>query len=302
MTKKNPLDDFYKLNSLISPNGINGFMGGLFAHMEKSERRQRNAFAGITSNEEGLFGVEGKIPFEYVNIEFKNKIYECLLNCNKTHEFDVYDKDCNLLFQADKFDNLKEGMFAVRIGERKNNDYDYAIYNGSKRVSDFNFRVGGLSSGFEGQFCEILYRHPTQEKYLSTHVVINKEGEIILKAEGSYSDYISIHKNIAFNGKKVFNLLTRELICEQTYSSDSTIKIKDEVFVKVGDNAVYKINKYSGEFEIFGTLPEPKKEVVYTPPVPKEKVVVLPKQQRNEICRCGSNKKVKHCNCKNNGG
>ena len=133
---------------------------------------------------------------------------------------------------------------------------------------------------------------------MSTHVVINKEGEIVLKAEGSYSDYVSIYENIAFNGKRVFNLLTRELICEQQYSSDSTIKIKDEVFVKVGENAVYKINKFTGEFEIFGTLPEPKVEPIYTPPTPKEKVVVLPKQQRNEICRCGSGKKVKNCDCK----
>lgn len=299
MSKKGSYKDYLGdgYMGLCSLNGMNDFMGNLFAHMEEDERTQRNTSAGITANEEGFFGVEGKIPFEYVNIEFKNKIYVCSLGYKKTHSLDVYDKDCNLLFQADKFDYLKEGMFAVRIGERKNCDYDYAIYNGSKRVSDFNFRAGGLSSGFEGQFCGILYRHPSQEKYFSTRVVINKEGEIILKSEGS-SDYICIHKNIAFNGNKVYNLLTRKLICKQTYSSDDSIIIKDEVFIKVGDNAVYKINKYSGEFEIFGTLPKPKVEPVYTPPVPKEKVVVLPKQQRNEICRCGSGKKVKNCDCK----
>jgi len=306
MSKKNynPLGDFYKFGAMLSNGGINGFMDGMFTHMKEYERQQTNDSAGIKFNEElQLFGVvvgeENKIPFEYPQIEFQHNCYICRLPSEKTHKFDVFDKDCNFLFMADDFDYLKQGFFAVRIGLKTNNDYDYAVYNGGKKLTEAEFKMGGLHSGFEGEYCILLHRYPNAKEYGSKDVVINKEGEIILEAEEIYSSYISIHKNLAFNNKKVFNLLTRELICvEEGYSSSSRLEIKDEVFVKVGDNAVYKINKLTCEFVVFGTLPQPKVEPVYTPPTPKEKVVVLPKQQRNELCRCGSGKKVKNCDCK----
>lgn len=113
------------------------------------------------------------------------------------------------------------------------------------------FRIGGLGGRFEDGYC-VLIHYPNfnlkSKSNIGTSCIINMDGEIVLESRFLKWVY-HIGGIIASNGEKdLYNLKTKELIVSNFNNYLVTTKY---LFVNTYDKKVYKIDKYTGDIEIF---------------------------------------------------
>lgn len=269
-----------------------GFFEGMFAEMDRRKKEQRNINAGI-QEANGFYGVPEKIDFKYDMLDFNGKFY--IGRANELYH--LFDSSGKFLFSCEEFDYLGKDMFIQYVDKepKKGQSSVYgALCKDGIRLSEYEFRSKFLSKfNKDSDFCVLGYEDFSHE------CVINTEGKVVLKTERSF-DNIYLQGNIAHTKNAYYNLFTGEIICSNTKSS--TLGTKELLFVETYDDQVYKIDKRTCEFEVFGES----KQKPHTNDVKlcggsdvtvKEIIPVLPKQNRNELCRCGSGLKVKKCNC-----
>jgi hypothetical protein len=297
MGKNNDFLNYGKYISAMSFDPM-GFMSGLFAQVEENKRRQRNADAGI-EYQNGYFGVPSKnIAFELDSLNFKG-------DCYAGHKDDLkflFDIDGKLLFSAPKYEYLGKNIFLVYKTEKtkkKSEEVETiseygALYKLSEKLTGYEFRTRFSSSDFKKDENFIILSDKE-----SKSCIVNLNGEVVLRSKERYGYCTSIYNNVARVDNGYYSLLTKEFICEKGY--DNMIETKELIFISVGHKEqVYKINKFTGEYEVFG---EPKQapQINNTPICNGSDVTVaevlptLLKQGRNDKCRCGSNKKYKAC-------
>lgn len=294
--------NFGNLAGMLTSGNPMRFMETMFQSIEQHKRENRNKQAGIQELN-GLYGVpEKNIEFKFDMLDFNGKFFQ-----GRADGLDhVFDKDGKFLFSAEKYEYLGRDIFLVFTDKEpkkgQSSCYGYMFKNGEK-LTDSLFRSQRFSNFDKGNFCVLGY------KDFSGECVVNTNGEVVLQNNKGLV-YIYLHDNVASVGGTYYNLFTGEKICEKSYSS--SLDIKGLMFVKC-DEQVYKINTFTGEYEIFG---EPKQapQIKDIPIVngcsttvgevvpdllksAKKQEPKLKKQGRNELCRCGSGKKVKHCDC-----
>ena len=282
------------------------FFGTMFAEMDRIDKEKAQKAAGIEPDENSKYGVPTlEIPSKYDFIELQGKgalnsffYYGFFLEDESIPMVDVYDSNGKFLLTAkDKdFHYINEGFFLIKATEKAL----YALYSLGEKLTDFIFHSPTIYSKFtkDSEFC-ILRTDGYKD------CVINKKGETVY-FKSSYGS-ISLNGNIISDGNNVINGFTGEIICE-TYSYRAVLKADNFLFVecdgiKRDTTCVFKINKITCEYEIFGT-PAPKKEPKPEPsPVTKDLFKSTPKltpktnlnPQRNDLCNCGSGKKFKNC-------
>ena len=258
------------------------FMGSMFAYMDSVQKKQKRIQYGI-ENKDGFDGVPWKnIPFEFGEIIFCDGFYDCI---NRDYR-SFYKEDGTLVHSAAKIQNLGRGVFILF---EKDSSYG-CIYKWGEKKSEALFHERGFGGQFseKSNFIQVCCKD-------TRNVVIDDNGEVVLENDNYNSIYID--HNIAFQSGKVYNLLTGDLIVECHRGNPDEISTDDWCFLKVDENCVYKIDKITGVYEVFGQ-PEKKPEPVAVKP-PESKEEPKPRQQRNDICECGSGKKYKNCCGKN---
>ncbi len=275
-----------------------GFMHEMINHVEHQKQEQQNINAGI-QKEKGFYGVPDKgIKFEYDILDFDGKFY-----IGKDADLDhVFDATGKLLFSAEKFDYIGKDIFIVYKDKepKKGQSSVYgALYKDGVKLTDYDFRSQSSSEfNKDSNFVVLGYKDFGHE------CVVNPEGKVVFEPEKNF-DCIYLTGNIAHSKGTYYNLFTGEIICKDTKSS--TLETKEFLFVGTYlKDQVYKINKFTCEFEIFGeTKSSPQtndiqicKESTITT---KEVLPKLIKQGRNELCNCGTvdenGKRKKHKNC-----
>jgi hypothetical protein len=277
-------------------------MHDMFVDMSRREHQEKLKKAGIVLNEEhNLFGVPSKnIPFKYIKIDFiHDKFYVCYVKMDYV-KMDIDDdfqmvtvckEDGTEMFTVEEksFDYLHfEDFFLVK--ERKEKNYMLHGLCGTIKTKHVFRPMFHSKFDKDSDFC-ILGNND-----FSGECVINKKGEVVFEKKDYNSLYL--HGNILSTGSKNYNLFTGELICDKSYHS--SLDIKEFMFIQVDVNQVYKINKKTCEFEVFG---EPKqapklndiKICEHSDTTVAEVLPKLIKQGRNDICQCGSGKKFKNC-------
>lgn len=273
--------------------GVTSFFNAMFEDMAKRKHAQKLINAGVEFNEENKrFGVPSQeIPFAYLSIDFiSGKYYTCEVDdeTNETPLFDVYKKDCGLLFTAEIFEYLgKDDLFLIK--DKSEQDYSLFI-DVNAPLSEPIFRAKFANKFAENSdFC-VLGNKDYKD------CVINRKGEVVYENK-SVCNYLYLHGNILSDGSNYINLFSGEVICKKGYSN--TLKTGNLIFVE-SENQVFKIDVLTGEYETFG---EPKIKPSEQPkeknePLSQSKVESLPKapkQGRNDKCSCGSGLKFKNC-------
>ena len=261
-----------------------GFMESLFREMDANKRAEYLKQIGVEKNEENLYGIPAlNIDLKYYEIKVKDKLIVCSIDVPHSDTTkDYYKIDGTFLFSSEySVTNLGNDLYLMP----KEYNGQCAIYLNSEKVSDYEFhaRVGS--------------RFDTESEYTilgfqSKEAVIDKQGQIVFESKGML-DYLYLYGNILLEKDNLYDLHSGEKICEKGYTTK--LETDEDIFVEVGKQ-VYKINKTTCEYEIFGTPPPPKEE-------PKQKVEVkvkkkepkIPKQNRNNLCACGSGLKYKKC-------
>jgi hypothetical protein len=165
---------------------------------------------------------------------------------------DVYHLGQGLSLVVDKFLEDNESM-----------RYSH-LYKGLDKISDDWFRLGGLNSGFNDRpYAQLIHYVKGVNGHMDgKHVIIDAEGKIVLKADGSGLDYIHYFKGIiATYRNEYINLSTGETIVK-TIGGSKSIESKKYLFVNHNYNynffkekeyklGVYKIDFETGEYEIF---------------------------------------------------
>ena len=283
---------FSELDALFMGGNATGFFSNMIAEIDRRKHLEKLEKAGVSFNKEfGFFGVPSKgIPYDYDNIDFvNNKFYYCSVVFEDMTKVDVFDENGKLLFFAkkDDFEYIGKDIFLAR----ENKKGLYAMYKYGERISDFSFKPRFLSH-FENNsnFCVLGYT-----EHYGAECVVSEEGKIVYTKNGYES--LHLHGNVLNDGTNYINLFTGEIICKKGYHT--VLNAGKLMFVEI-DEQVFKINKETCEFEVFG---EPKinphtNDLQEKEPLPSKEEESLPKvikQNRNDICACGSGKKFKNC-------
>lgn len=138
--------------------------------------------------------------------------------------------------------------------EKNQQRYSKLYKNGVLLSNDF-FRLGGMSYGFEKKpYCMlIVYRNIHNETW-GNHCIIDKDGKIVLEADEYDSNFYYFKGVIASKKGVVYNLLSGQPIVKSTKmfeSSDFYFIEHNYDYEKKYPLGVYKINKNTGEYEIF---------------------------------------------------
>jgi hypothetical protein len=162
---------------------------------------------------------------------------------------------------SNKFDenDLGRGFRLVPDDTIENNKNNYSLlYKDGKIISNIHFRLGGIPKRFgkDNDFCSLIaYPELNTKKEEGTwgnHCIINMKGEVVLMANKFETSFYYWGGALATIKDVIYNLYTLEPIVE------STSKIESENFYfaenRYNDKyqkGVYKINKKTGEYEIF---------------------------------------------------
>jgi len=143
---------------------------------------------------------------------------------------------------------LGEGIKLISLNI-KNNENKYGnLYKNGKKISNKIFRIGGLSSGFNGKpYCMLIYYKTIKSS--GQHCVIDSNGKIVFISESFRSPYY-LNGHIVVEDNKYYSLLDGKMICGgySSVSSDSYLFV--EVY-KEHKKVIYKIEYKTGTFEIF---------------------------------------------------
>mgnify|MGYP001571894149 CR=1 FL=1 len=223
-----------------------GFMGDMLERMEADNKARIKKEFGITRSDNGMEGCERlNIPFKFDSIEICGKYDEgerapynyFYCYSNDRQDITLYKTDGTFLFECNKVEYYKQGMFLVGkkkeiviVGKERADEFGYALYNEGNKLTEPIFRPLNMSGFNEEGFAVV----GTGKSF--DYGIINMSGEIIFKAGGLHSPYL--HGVLCSHNSKWINLLTREVICD---GYDSMHK-KEFYFVKVDDNCIYQIN------------------------------------------------------------
>jgi hypothetical protein len=121
------------------------------------------------------------------------------------------------------------------------------------------FRIGGLGGQFKDGYCVLIYY--SDFKLLSSKLkkgyssdigrscIINTDGEIVLESKHLIEYIYHIGGIIAScNNREIYNLKTKEVIMKDHLGISYTSQY---LFISTYNNEVYKIDKYTGDIEIF---------------------------------------------------
>lgn len=154
--------------------------------------------------------------------------------------------------------HLGHGLYLLFDSSLENNTsrYSHLVREDNTRISETYFRLGGLSYGFKGKpYCQLIVYPEYPKGTWGLHCIIDKNGKIVLQSDSDFDSSLYYHDGVIASKKdKIYNLLTGEVIVT------GDIKIKSTEFYFVEHNydyenkyqlGVYKINKNTGEYEIF---------------------------------------------------
>jgi hypothetical protein len=291
------MKDYFKGYNTILSNPTD-LMYSIINHIDQNKQEQRNINAGIKTKN-GFYGVPDKgIEFKFDILDFDGKFY-----IGKDADLDhVFDATGKFLFSAESFDYIGKDIFIVhkdREPKKGQSSVYGALYRDGIKLTDYDFR-SKFSSKFDknSDFVVLGYKDFGRE------CVINTQGKIVLYPEKNF-DNIYLTGNIAHSENSYYNLFTGEVICKDTKSN--TLDTKEFLFVGTYyKDQVYKINKFTCEFEIFGEAESTSQindiQVCNDSATAiKKSVPVIPKQGRNELCNCGAvdenGKRKKYKNC-----
>ena len=131
------------------------------------------------------------------------------------------------------------------------------LYKDGVKISNTYFRLGGFDTGFNNKLYASLIHYPNypiDKECWGNHCIIDSNGKIVLEAEKFDSSLYYLDGVIAKKRDIYINLLTGEPIVK---SYSTSLKSKEFIFVECNDyedkfkKGIYKINKNTGEFEIF---------------------------------------------------
>ncbi len=261
-----------------------GFMESLFREMDARKRAEYLKQLGVEEKDD-LFGIPTlNIDFKYYEIKIKDKLIVCSVDVPHSDSTkDYYKPDGTFLFSSEySVTNLGNDLYLIP----KEYNGKCAIYLNSEKVSDYEFNAR-IGSRFKTESEYTILGYQMKE------AVIDKQGQIVFESQGML-DYLYLYGNILMEKDNLYNLHTGEKICKKGYSTK--LETDEDIFVEV-EKQVFKINKTTCEFEVFGTPPPPKAEPkpIKVEKVEKKEEPKIPKQNRNDLCSCGSGLKYKKC-------
>ncbi len=269
--------------NIFEDSFYSGFFGALMKDLQIAEREKRLKDAGVEIID-GVYGIPSKdIPFKFKKIIVSKDLIYCFID----EEFFAYDISGMFLFKAIKVEKIGDNFYLVQHKK----DGGWALFKGNMKLTKPIFRYN-IRARFEKDFSIIGL-----QKNFMDDVVINKKGKIIYEIQEHFS-YPILYGNIFVGDGKIINLHTGEKICDKGHSS--ILETNDEIFVEI-HKQVFKINKTTCKYEVFGESDEPPRpQPKTTETLPKTKVPKAtkpnpPKQNRNDLCACGSGKKYKNC-------
>ncbi len=285
-------------NNMVDSYGFGNFFSQIMAESQRFREERRDKNAGIIQNENLLFGVpEKNIDTKYYQLNFLGYYVGVIIiedkngTITKRH---VYDKTGKFLFECKTFNYLGHDIFLVisKIDDKSSTQFG-SLYKNNIKMTDeyFSMRFG---SSFKNRDICVLGTNSKSER----ECVVNKECEIVYNNKNRGLSSIYIDGNIIKCDNEYINSFTGETICEG-YSSIKTDKLK---FVESGNN-VFKINKETCEFEMYGPPiieKEEEKPVISKKKVRPETKPKTKKLNRNDLCSCESGLKYKFCCGKNN--
>jgi hypothetical protein len=269
------------------------FIGTLIAESERFEKENKIAFLGFTKKD-GLYGIENKLDFIYIRIEFLKDGFICCYTADLKKE--IFDKKFNLvLTPKGKFDYIGHNMFIV-YEESKNTKYGF-LYRNNEPISEFKYRKNGMTACFSNSNFALL------SKNMSDYGIINSKGEEIYEITDATFKHPTLTNNTLQIEGEYINLLDFSPLPFKDYHNEIRTNNKEYVSYETKTGQICLLNTITCEYTLFGKatidkslFKEEKRKIV-----PKEKIIPKatppnkPKQNRNDVCNCGSGKKYKNC-------
>lgn len=161
------------------------------------------------------------------------------------------------LMSAMKVDenDLKEGFRLVpnKFKAYKDDYSEYShLYKDGKKVSNKNFRRGGLCSGFKDGYCMLLEYTKNKSGRFGTHCLVDLKGKVVFRQTKMFSPIYHLGGVIVVEDSIYYNLKDGKPIVKGSSS------VRSEKFLFVENNyekeyelGVHKIEYATGKTQIF---------------------------------------------------